>query len=757
MRNSFYFKHFTVFILLCSSLCLNAQGFIMEHTQGVPSDLTSKTNFDRQNYTNLLNENGNNVYVSNPSIGSLSTPTNKENDVNNVIINVNLVFGQNETVAPWIVMVYNESGFFQSVMFPEDNTVTFNVPAGNYEVFADFSVPGTVSHIVIEELVEVSDNTIVELVATDADNYVTINTYDENGELLEPGKMDAETENPSLIVFTRIIRFIESNNIAAINIYKMGMELEDEPAWNFYMNDVSDRYGISQTFLGAQYGKDNYYTKYNSMLGISESRNFENDPNDWTLHVEKFQPSAVNQSDIYTSYSTVMTYNNKIILGNEDSSSAFTLNPEEGFRAYVNNPNDDDPTGFLVYPTIVDHRAIADPTWIEESFPIRGNALFTNENGEVEYGSGNINDSFYFLGFRNYFDGTWFSALPTNPKFTFLAENSPNIKMGDNTPIAVTMSKVVPNEMNIIDAQYRGNYGEIRESDFFLTQVQAKHQNSVIFSGSYIDFLWQYGKFSNGLPTNGEIELLLTNSNIEIDGMAGKNITKINYNASQADLPPSIQAIQFRTSADEVTNRFQSAADGTLRFAAGDFNLEFNEFGNSYYTYNEGNNVQLFYSPYNQNNWVGIETTKYPELILMPAFGDYYEASLANVFVGAENSWFDVKIVCTDVAGNKQEQTISPAFKIAESNLSVEEINTSGFTVYPNPFTNELNMQLPENIKGNYNFKVTDLSGKTIYTQDRNADAAKSFIWDGSSFTKGTYILSIESNGKTIAKKVMKK
>lgn len=757
MRNSFYFKHITIFILFCSSLCLNAQGFIMEHNQGLPADLNSKTNFDRQNYTNVLNENGNNLHVSNPSMGSLSNPTNGEDNINNFNLNINLVFGPNETVAPWFVMVYNESGFFQSVMFPEGNIVTFNVPAGNYDLYADFSVPGTISHIVIKEQFEVSANTNVELVASDATNYVTVNTYDENGELLGPGIINPETGNPSLIIFTRMIRFIESNNIAAINIYKLGMEFEDEPVWNFYINDVSDRYGISQTFLGALYGKDNYYTRYSSMLGISESRDFENDPNDWTLHVEKFQPSAVNQSDVYTSYSTVTTYNNKILLGNEDSSPAFALDPEEGFRAYVNNPNDDDPTGFLVYPTMVDHRAIADPTWVEEGFPIRGNALFTNENGDIEYGSGNINDSFYFLGFRNYFDGSWFSALPTNPKFTFPAENSPNIKMGDNTPIALTMSTLVPNQMNIFDAQYRGNYGEIRESDFFLTQVQAKHQDNVIFSGNYIDFLWQYGKFSNGLPTNGEIELLLTNSNIEIDGLSGKNITKINYNASQADIPPSIQAIQFRTSSDEITNRFQSAALGTLRFAAGDFNLEFNEAGNGFYTYNEGNNVELYYSPYNQNNWTGIELTKYPEHFFMPAFGDYYEASLANVHVPTENLWFDVKIICTDTAGNKQEQIISPAFKITEINLGVEEVNPSSFIVYPNPFTNEINIQLPETTKGNYTFKVTDLSGKTIDNQNRNADTAKSFIWNGASFPKGTYILSIENNGKTIAKKVIKK
>lgn len=92
--------------------------------------------------------------------------------------------------------------------------------------------------------------------------------------------------------------------------------------------------------------------------------------------------------------------------------------------------------------------------------------------------------------------------------------------------------------------------------------------------------------------------------------------------------------------------------------------------------------------------------------------------------------------------------------KLREENMGIEETETSSFVVYPNPFSGELNIQLSENVKGNYTFNVTDLSGKTIYTQNQDK---KSFVWNGTSLPKGVYVLSIETNGKIIAKKVIKK
>src|SRR5690606_19017004 len=137
----------------------------------------------------------------------------------------------------------------------------------------------------------------------------------------------------------------------------------------------------------------------------------------------------------------------------------------------------------------------------------------------------------------------------------------------------------------------------------------------------------------------------------------------------------------------------------------------------------------------------------------MPAFGDYYEASLTGIGSPDDNVWYDLKVICTDAAGNIQEQLISPAFKINEA-LGVQDIIASNFVVYPNPFSEQINVVLPEGIEGNYTFEVTDMIGRIVYA---NNQSERLFSWNSASLSKGVYILSIENNGQKIFKKVIKR
>jgi|GEM_PF-1637441 len=86
--------------------------------------------------------------------------------------------------------------------------------------------------------------------------------------------------------------------------------------------------------------------------------------------------------------------------------------------------------------------------------------------------------------------------------------------------------------------------------------------------------------------------------------------------------------------------------------------------------------------------------------------------------------------------------------------MAVSDVVSSQMKISPNPFTDKLNVLLPENITGNYLFQVSDLTGKIIYSKKQND---KSFIWQGNSLPEGVYIVSIESNGKIISQKVIKK
>ena len=70
------------------------------------------------------------------------------------------------------------------------------------------------------------------------------------------------------------------------------------------------------------------------------------------------------------------------------------------------------------------------------------------------------------------------------------------------------------------------------------------------------------------------------------------------------------------------------------------------------------------YAPYGEDTFSPIEVAQVPELFLMPGFGDCYSANLAKVDRTSKTGWFDLRIEMTDKVGNRQRQTISPAFKV---------------------------------------------------------------------------------------------
>ncbi|MFA7686897.1 MAG: T9SS type A sorting domain-containing protein [Moheibacter sp.] len=745
MKNFIFFKILISFAFLFTISISPAQ-VITEQISRITDDIKYKRIFDQENYSKFLDENNRKIYVQN-----LPPPTQNAteggNETQEVTLNINLIFDSEVYDAPWWVLIYNESGYMNYAFYEGTNLITIDVPPGTYDLYADF-FNETKSNIVIKELVSITDNVTIDIDVAEASNYVSINTLDEDGNFLEPGVYNPETDTYSTTFFERSLYFNSYLPFSNVYMNTVNAPIEDSPGWNFYINNVSNRYSIAQSFFHSgneEENRTNYILKFSTLHGITESVEIENNPEDWLFHMEKFKPSSLGESsgDTYPGFLTNTLYNG-LDRGGWTIWFPEPFDIESGIKVYLNNPIDDDPADLLFFPAIVDHTGNIDPDW-EEPFFMAGNPIVKDESS-VTYGSGaSIGSTFYFLGDIYYKTLDGYIHLPFHPQFSFSVSENPDIVHGNNVPVCVT-------ETDLTLLNYIGRYGERRDSDFFATEVELKQDGETIFSGNYItdDFL------NYVLPETGSLDLTFINTNINVDGLQGKNTTQLLFDRDQEDFTsPTVQHLQFRNEDDKVTDRFASGDEGFVRLAAGDFRYTIiNEWGGGYYTYHEGNTVEFYYSLYDQNNWTELELTEYPEHFFMPAFGDYYEASLENVVVPEENSWFDVKIICTDAAGNKQEQIVSPAFKIEQANMGIEEINQSSFSVYPNPFTNEVNIKLPENVKGNYTFNVTDLSGRMVYTKNQSE---KSFIWNGSNLPKGVYILSIESNGKLIAKKVIKK
>ncbi len=748
MKN-FYWS-LMAFILTIANCSGTFGQIITDYSSGVTETLNWKRSFfDESNYTKKLDENNRKVYVKNQSlIQNASEGEEGENDI--VLLNVNLIFDE-EQYTPKYISALREDGSDEFAFWENMNPVSLELPEGTYDIIAHFIDDSSQrSHIVIKELTNVSSqNSQISIDVEEATNFISTDILSEEGEPLRPGILDYNTGEitggNASVIFDRLLYFTPSGTTPFAYSYLWGGSNEiSEPMWFFYINDISERYSIIQQAIGKGYNHKYYFSKYNSIAGVSNSVSMVNE--DWNFHQEKFQPSLFGQSseEIYCGFSTMSTIGNTFNFGWESWSVDNVYDADEGLQIYLNNPFDNNIDDLMVFPKIVEY---AD-TNSGDYYCINGNSVISADNGQILYGSGNSTlSSGSFLSsalLYNTQNGT--KVLPFHPQFSFMKDENVDAPQGNNVPVLLTAAIVIPENMSFVAPLYKGRYGETRESDLFAaTTVEVKQNGSVFFSGDYMGFQ------QTTLPTSGLLDITLTNSNIEVDGLPGKNTAQVSFDAGEENAPPTLMHLQFRNADSQVSDRFTSSQEGTVRLAAGDFYY----ISGNYFDYVEGNTIQFFYSLYNQDEWTELELTEHEEYFQMPAFGDYYEASLASVVVPEENSWFDVRIICTDAAGNKQEQVISPAFKVEQTTLGIYDLDKSGFSVYPNSFTNDLNIQLPNELKGNYTFRVSDIIGKTIYSENNKSESK--FVWNGYSLPKGVYIISIENNGKAITKKVIKK
>ena len=94
------------------------------------------------------------------------------------------------------------------------------------------------------------------------------------------------------------------------------------------------------------------------------------------------------------------------------------------------------------------------------------------------------------------------------------------------------------------------------------------------------------------------------------------------------------------------------------------------------------------------------------------------------------------------------------AMKLIKSSsaTSISEYNTSSYyPIYPNPVSSILTIDTKNNT--NKIIRLFDVNGKLLEEQDKSA---QQFQFDMREYDKAIYFLSIETNGKTVLKQVVK-
>jgi len=99
-----------------------------------------------------------------------------------------------------------------------------------------------------------------------------------------------------------------------------------------------------------------------------------------------------------------------------------------------------------------------------------------------------------------------------------------------------------------------------------------------------------------------------------------------------------------------------------------------------------------------------------------------------------------------------QEGVIIDNLVITESTLSINEFETTTFSVYPNPSKGIFNIstKIPE-----FNFSIYDVTGKLILKQDKAKTTNNNYSLDISNYTSGVYFLTITSQNTKVTKKLL--
>jgi hypothetical protein len=713
-----------LFLFIFLSFAIKAQTIVLEKHYGEETnDHRAILEFDKSNFQLISNSNDEKIYFSNP----IETETQNFDQMVNFTLNL---IPEGNGIK--MVSIYNNENYYNHYIPSGQNNPTFSIEPGVYDILIIFTYYSTPIRLVIKEQISILENSNIQISYTEAKNKIMHYAVDENGNRLD---------HSSILDIGGWLNAITIEDIPNFKFYisnPLFSGHNGEPKSTFYCSNISERYLFN--IINYTLTKNNifYQPKYEYLYGINESKTVYNDQENWIYYEDKpIHPSILMDYHSYkNSHITTHTLKNGIA----DFVTLNYLSPYEtnkDFKTMINPDRNNGISKTLVSFGLTEFNASGN------YFNIHGNTISLNDDNQIQYGTENIKHNDFLM--NNYLsitnNGT--QNLPSHPKFTYFPNDLPSyLKYGDNVPI---LNTGFYNGYFIAGAI--GRYGEVRESDFFNVPVNVYRDNELIFNNGYLNLA--------GSPLFiGEHEYYVKyrSENTRIQDMIGINSTELLFDTSLEDShPPSLQMLQFRDSSNKIIHHFSADNEGVIRLAATDFHFD----EELIFHYMPGNNVEVFYSLYDQNEWSELELTHYPEYFQTPKFGDYYEASLSSITPEGNDVWYDVKVICTDATGNKQIQTISPAFQL-NSTLATEDVSSlNDLMVYPNPFTNHLYFEIPENLNSDYTLSITDFSGKQIHSQVCKANDLKKI--DLSFLPKGIYIFSIEVDGKIVSKKVIKK
>ena len=567
-----------------------------------------------------------------------------------------------------------------------------SIPSGTYDIWVSFTKFGLppISLYVIKEQVTIDHDMQLTFSPEEAKNHIHFQTLTLDGEPVRTNRFALdENEQPILLEQGNIEelwfenRLICENNLIISGNGNFGTPIEGYSAGgellaDFFVNDVSERYTFYSYRFFAGLDHDLYNSAY-EVKGASGNITITNDPSEYL----EFEFPLISQKhdgeELYSSCLFGQLHISTYSGGGRQIVWTDPITEEQTCKYYMSAS----PDGSEFLPTLEPCVSVKTVTqqempWgdvyeeiryddIMASMPLTvsgGQVVFANRGVASHTGTGYPSFEAYNTEF-NHTDAGVYPVWPTHPVFTYSIDKKKD-QVGDNCPLLVT-NPMQYSAMNTpfggvfinknFAYNYIGRYGEINLDDVDDTQVKIQVNGE--------DFYEAAGAITASLDDmNGTVDATFQLGCTTVDGLPTSNKTLLHY-ATEGDgpNPPTMTMLHFKDGNGDVADRFANAADGTVEFSAGDFNLITTPMGNFAFDRQAPETVLVEYAPYGTEDWNELTVEELPEYF-WPVMGAFYRGSLASVTGQAEKGWFDLKFRLTDAAGNWQEQIISPAFRI---------------------------------------------------------------------------------------------
>ncbi len=597
-----------------------------------------------------------------------------------------------------VYLVNNNSqlyGYFRGV-----NETEITATPGTYDLVTIFNdIYQGSSYVIIKELLEITEDTTITISPDECVNYIDVMHYAPDGSRVKVGQYNPETNsveetNYSMICVINSIQAKDYDYSFAGGTYNVQAGVADEEVsygspGNYHINNISDRFVLTQCRIAQPLdSRKPWLMAYFSTDDVKAGQ-LENDYTKYVYTEESFHRTPYGKER--TQWENNFTgFGLDYFLLRNDQMNRYSLNgycdtgkeyndlEEETHQIYIDvpecDPNFNDlrcliGSRYIEYVDTI-HNVIDYGSFVYEYDEYAYKGLSGNRfkicNGQKEYAglgehcisfdNGSSNGVYDIV--KDYATGTRY--LAEHPSFTCSYDKRTSA-YGTSCPVNnLVMQNYIstwsPDPISSILPLYTGRYGETRWSDCHSIE------ETLQFNGEQIDDIAEWK------PTGaGVYDRTYTDTNIVVDDLDGKNVTKVHYDSNQDDwTPPTLRMLQFKDAEGNITDRFATADEGTIEFTGGDFN------------YNTTATFEVFeckpvevvveYAPYGTEDWTELVVEEVPELFQEPGWGYFYRGSLSDVTGYAEQGWFDLRFRLTDEAGNWQEQVVSPAFRIDDLN-----------------------------------------------------------------------------------------